>query len=90
MALNANQEYLGDNPGIDERYYSPTPEELSFFLTETHIHDEVALKSHLIDVQARAYAVSLIVTSYVALTYVTSCLGSSIPLYTAFWLYEVS
>jgi hypothetical protein len=51
-------QYLGDNQSLDEGYYSPTPEELSFFLTETRIHDEVTLKSHLIDVQARAYAVS--------------------------------
>jgi hypothetical protein len=50
-----------DMPGLDEGLFSPDSEELAFFLTETRITSESALKSHLIDVQARAYKVSLIV-----------------------------
>jgi len=46
-----------DMPGLDEGLFSPDSEELAFFLTETRITSESALKSHLIDVQARAYKV---------------------------------
>ena len=60
MVLDANKNDLHNIPGLDEIFYSPTSEELSFFLTETGIHDEAVLKSHLIDVQARAYAVSFL------------------------------
>jgi hypothetical protein len=48
-----------DIAGLDEKFYSPNSEELAFFLKETRLESESALKSHLMDVQARAYKVSL-------------------------------
>jgi len=46
-------------PPLDERLYSLDPEELAFFLAETHIDDEATLKRHLLDVQAKAYKVHM-------------------------------
>lgn len=57
MTVTTNLEAPQDIPGLDERFYSLDSEELAFFLKETRIDTESALKSHLIDVQARAYKV---------------------------------
>lgn len=48
-----------DTTGLDEKFYSLSSEELAFFLKETRIDKESVLKSHLMDVQTRAYKVSL-------------------------------
>jgi len=45
-------------PVLDERLYSLDSDELAFLLAETHIETESALKSHLLDIQAKAYKVS--------------------------------
>jgi hypothetical protein len=47
-----------ETPALDERLYSVDSDELAFLLAETHIETESALKSHLLDVQAKAYKVS--------------------------------
>ena len=48
-------------PDLDEIFYSLDSEELDFFLTETRIDNESNLKTHIMDVQAKAYKVSLMV-----------------------------
>jgi hypothetical protein len=45
-------------PALTERLYSLDSDELAFFLAETHIENESALKSHLLEIQAKAYNVS--------------------------------
>ena len=54
---------LGDVPALDERLYSLNSDELEFFLAETSIESESALKTHILDLQAKAYKVSLRVTT---------------------------
>ena len=46
-------------PALDERLYSLDSDELAFLLTETHFRSESDLKSHLLDLQAKAYKVSV-------------------------------
>jgi hypothetical protein len=48
-------------PDLDEIFYSLDSEELDFFLTETRIDNESNLKTHIMDVQAKAYKVILMV-----------------------------
>ncbi|KAG0705675.1 hypothetical protein DFH29DRAFT_996553 [Suillus ampliporus] len=43
---------------LDESLYCPEPEEIAFFKRQTNIQDEVALKTHIIDVQKEAYKVA--------------------------------
>jgi hypothetical protein len=45
-------------PALTERLYFLDSDELAFLLAETHIENESALKSHLLDIQAKAYIVS--------------------------------
>ncbi|EGO04103.1 hypothetical protein SERLA73DRAFT_158452 [Serpula lacrymans var. lacrymans S7.3] len=40
---------------LDERLYVLKPEASAFFKSHTGIHDDDALKSHILDVQAKAY-----------------------------------
>ncbi|TFK40030.1 hypothetical protein BDQ12DRAFT_711486 [Crucibulum laeve] len=44
-------------PPLDEEFYSLQPEELQFFKLHTRIDDDQELKSHIIDVQQKAYEV---------------------------------
>ena len=41
-----------------EKFYNLNEQELAFFKSATGIHDEAALKEHIIAVQREAYAVS--------------------------------
>ena len=41
-----------------EKFYNLNEQELAFFKSATGIHDETALKEHMIAVQREAYAVS--------------------------------
>jgi hypothetical protein len=62
MSLNASGDGL---LSLDESFYAPTSDALSFFLTETRIDCEAALKDHLIDVQAKAYKVSYLTIFFI-------------------------
>jgi hypothetical protein len=88
MTPSGNGDAPHDIPGLDERFYSLSSEELAFFLMETRIDSKSALKSHLMDVQARAYKVSL-AFRYFSLRWYTLSSGLSISLHTAFRFYEV-
>lgn len=46
-------------PKLDTSFYSLEDEELEFFRTLTGITDEEELKVHIVDVQAKAYQVSV-------------------------------
>ena len=47
-------------PVLDERWYSYlTPDEIAFLLAETGIETESVLKGHVIDVQMKAFKVTL-------------------------------
>jgi len=57
-SINNGDSTLGRKiPALDERLYSLDSDELAFILAETHIETESALKSHLFDLQAKAYKV---------------------------------
>ncbi|KIJ62684.1 hypothetical protein HYDPIDRAFT_114355 [Hydnomerulius pinastri MD-312] len=45
-------------PLLDPSLYNLDPESLVFFKSETGIHDDDALRKHILDVQAQAYAVA--------------------------------
>ena len=44
-------------PGLDEKFYQPEEKEVKFFKQQTGIQDDEALKRHIMEVQAEAYAV---------------------------------
>jgi hypothetical protein len=44
------------------QHYALRPDELAFFRTQTGIPDDEALKDHIINVQEKAYRVSLFTT----------------------------
>jgi len=43
---------------LDEKLYSLGSDEVAFLLSQTHIETEAGLKSHILDIQAKACKVS--------------------------------
>ena len=84
----ASEDGSNDTAGLDEKFYSLSFEELAFFLKETGIDSELVLESHLMDVQAKAYKVSLDAICIHFMLY-RSSLGSSVSLHTSLHLHEV-
>lgn len=50
---------FGNVQTLDSRLCYLAPDDVAFFLSEARIDTEEALKKHLIDVQAKAYKVSV-------------------------------
>ena len=59
MSAIPNPEYLLRRGLFPELYNNLKPDELDFIKTWTGIEDEGQLREHIMDVQRRAYAVSI-------------------------------
>jgi hypothetical protein len=71
---------MHDVSALDENLYSLGPTDVAFLLSQTRIETEAAMKSHILDIQAKACKVSLPISPVPARQWSQSSSGSTISM----------